>query len=377
MPTLRSAWNPVTPLAAVLVASLLALLSPPEQRPGWLGLVVVLLSPVAAFASVRALGAALARLPAAPGGAPTSAEGVLTLALRALLVAVAVLVPVTTLFTELGVRSGALGEGERALTLALPLALGALGAQLWRDLRAARAERATEVEARRRTKATLTGVAELDTLVGRPPRAAAWVAWVLGFTSAAAWVAGQVVHGQPVVSMLAKVNDRVAAGEVWRVFTATAVHGSLAALLLNGAAFFAVAPLLELLLGAPRLVFVFVVAGVAATFASYGLAAGPYLGASGAIAGVAGALLAFALRRRRDLPVATRRRAALRGALALGTVSLAAGLLPDVDLPAIAGGLAFGLVAGLAFDPPEDVRTALASVKRSPGQSLTRPALRD
>jgi membrane associated rhomboid family serine protease len=348
MPSLRSAWNPITPLGVVVLASLGALAAPAEQRPGWLGLVLLLLSPVAAFVASRALRGALARAaPLGPGaGSAPRQERVLGLALRGLLVLVAALVPLAALVTDLGVRSGKLGRGETALTLALPLLFSLLGAQLWRDLCAARRQRAAGGPPARAQRPSFTGVA----------------AWVMGFTSAAAWIADQVVRGQPIVAQLMKVDERVAAGEVWRIFTATAVHGSLAGLVLNGAAFFGVAPLLELLLGAPRLVFVFVVGGVAATSASFAAAAGPFTGASGAVAAVAGALLAFGVRRRQALPAETRRRIVLHGGVALVAVALAAGLLPDVDLAAVGGGLAFGAVAGLAFEPPEDARAALAAV---------------
>jgi len=386
MPSLRSAWNPLTPLAAVLFLSLASLAAPREQRLGWLGLVLIVLSPVAAFLSLRALRSALARaapVPAAgaaqvtqvtqePGAAgaagPAGPSGrVLRASLRALLAVVAFLVPLSALVTEYGAQNGQLAPAERALTLALPFAFWVLGAQLWRDLGLARGHArgpGAPAQTRSTERASITGLAALDARIGRRPRAAARIAWVLAFVSAASWIATQVVHAQPIVGLLMKENDRIREGEVWRVFTATAVHGSLTALILNGAAFFAVAPLLELLLGAPRLVFVFLVGGVAATLASFALApSAPYMGASGAVAAVAGALLAFGARSPR-LPAVTRRRTVRHGAVALAAVALAGALLPEVDLPAVGGGLLFGLLAGLAFEPPQDTREALELTPR-------------
>jgi membrane associated rhomboid family serine protease len=368
MPSLRSAWNPVTPLAAVLVLSLAALLAPADQRPGWLGLIVLLLSPVAAIASVRAVRSAMARVPAAPpGGAPPRAERWLSAGLQTLVAVLAWLGPLTVLLAELARQRGELRTGEMAILVALPPTLGILGARLWRDLRAVRGDRATTVEPWRLARASVTGLPELDARIGRPPRAAPRIAWVLGFTSAAAWVAAQVVRGQPILSLLMKVNERIRDGEVWRIFTAPLVHGSLAALVVNAWAFLAVGPLLELLLGTPRLVFVFAVGGVAGTFASFALAPGPFLGAAGAVAAVAAAVLALAARLGRRLPAATRRRAFIHGCLALGLVAVGAVLLPEVDLPAVGGGAVFGALAGLAFDPPEDARVALQWTAR-PGR---------
>lgn len=357
MPSPRSPWLPVAPVLALLVLSVATLAAPADQRLGWSALALVVGGPLALLAGLLLLRAELKRLPApVTGEGPAPAERSLLFLLRAVLVAGPLLGPLLVVFTEYALAQRATSVPTAVLNLALPFVFPLVGVRLWRDLRALRAHRAEGLPPEAAPRPSVTGDAAVDARIGRPPRAAARLTWGVGFVSALAWIS----PGHALIAQLAKVNDRIRGGEVWRLFTATAVHDELPALVLNGVAFLAVAPLLELLLGGPRLVFAFVVGGVVATGASYLLfPAATYMGASGAVAAAAGALLALALRRRAVLPDALWRRLLARGAAAIATLFVGALVLPDTDFAALGGGLALGVLAGLAFAPPEDARAAL------------------
>ena len=114
-----------------------------------------------------------------------------------------------------------------------------------------------------------------------------------------------------------------------------------------------VGPFMERLLGNVGFLIVYLACGIAGSVCS--LAWHPYLvsvGASGAIFGLYGALIGFLILRRDSIPppVLTR---ILKGALIFLAYNAVFGLLKSgTDLAAHAGGLAGGLVCGLAISTP-------------------------
>jgi rhomboid protease GluP len=136
-------------------------------------------------------------------------------------------------------------------------------------------------------------------------------------------------------------------GEWWRVVTSLFLHGSLLHLLFNMIALWQVGQLVERLFGSLRFTALYLIAGVCGSLAS--VLWNPQVnsvGASGAIFGIVGGLLAFTRRENSGVPptVVSDLRGSLLPFLAF---NLAAGFLyPHTDNAAHLGGLAGGWLAG-------------------------------
>jgi membrane associated rhomboid family serine protease len=139
-------------------------------------------------------------------------------------------------------------------------------------------------------------------------------------------------------------------GQWWRLLTASFVHANLLHLLLNGLMLLVLGWRLERYIGAWRVGLIFLLTGWGAAVISFGLTLHNrdfVVGSSGAIFGLGGALIGYALRNRAIL---------LHQALLLSLV-LAANLLlvaavPGVDQRAHLTGLAGGLFFGYLGTPP-------------------------
>jgi len=171
----------------------------------------------------------------------------------------------------------------------------------------------------------------------------------------------------------------LAAGEWWRLVSPVLVHANLLHLLFNMYALWIFGPLVEQLYGSGRFLLMFVCTAAAGSVASY-LFTGPApsVGASGAIFGLLGVLLAVS---RVHRPVMDRRARAIMGQIGFIIVLnllLGFGLMANVDNAAHVGGLLAGLWLGFVL-PPVRVET-LASywrVARTPGQAPERLAAGD
>jgi MYXO-CTERM domain-containing protein len=90
-------------------------------------------------------------------------------------------------------------------------------------------------------------------------------------------------------------------GQWWRLFTVMVLHAGLIHYLFNSYALYAFGPVLEQALGGPRFLALYVGSGFVGAAASFGLHhTALSVGASGAIFGLLGALVAFFWRRRRS-----------------------------------------------------------------------------
>ncbi len=152
-------------------------------------------------------------------------------------------------------------------------------------------------------------------------------------------------------SRFAKVDARIRAGEWWRLFTASFLHGGFVHLAVNGFALYVIGPTVERLYGRLRFFAVFLLGGALGFAASTVFIRNPSLGASAGLFALLGALLGFAVRERRRLdPLA--RRAMIREILTVAGVNLAFGLMvPFVDNAAHVGGFVGGLALGVLLRP--------------------------
>ncbi len=150
-------------------------------------------------------------------------------------------------------------------------------------------------------------------------------------------------------------GQQIAAGEYWRLLSAMFLHSGWMHFGLNAFGLFVVGQLLEPLYGHSRFTAIYILAGLAGSVTSYAfnLSLMPNaigMGASGALFGVLGALVAFFLSHRNQLGDMGRR--SLVGLLLLAGVNLVFGLVTaGVDNYAHIGGFVCGFVLGLAFSP--------------------------
>lgn len=117
-------------------------------------------------------------------------------------------------------------------------------------------------------------------------------------------VASGLAFGGPwLVRLGASYAPAILGGQLWRLVTAMFLHADVLHLLFNGWALFQLGALVELWMGSRRFALVYFVSGLAGSLASVGwdLVSGqavPSVGASGAVFGLLGALIAFLGRRR-------------------------------------------------------------------------------
>jgi rhomboid protease GluP len=169
-------------------------------------------------------------------------------------------------------------------------------------------------------------------------------------------VFGPKVQGESLLVVLgASWAEPVLAGQVWRLATAMFLHAGILHLLVNAWALYQLGALVEILLGSARLAAIYFASGLVGSLASvaWDLATGravPSVGASGAIFGLLGALIAFLLRHRDRLrPEA---RSLLLQLLFWAGINIVFGFTtPMIDNAAHLGGLAAGFVLGAFVRP--------------------------
>jgi rhomboid protease GluP len=194
-----------------------------------------------------------------------------------------------------------------------------------------------------------------EQLLRRPPKSTATltllVANVLLFITAALGGAGWFIPNAAIeIAAGSNFGALTAHGEWWRLVTALFVHFGIIHLLFNMWALAAFGALSERLLGITSFVFIYFVSGIAANLASISLRPSiDTAGASGAIFGILGALLAVYWRNKRTLPftVVQSERTAV---FMFASFALLGGFLyKGIDNAAHLGGLITGLLLGFTL----------------------------
>jgi rhomboid protease GluP len=145
--------------------------------------------------------------------------------------------------------------------------------------------------------------------------------------------------------------------EYWRLISSAFVHGGLIHLALNMWSLLVIGPLVERLYGNAAYAVLYLAAGVGGAIAS--VAWSPVrvsVGASGAICGVLGALVAFLLVHRRSIPLLVLRPLRANAIGYVVFIAILGALVPNIDQQAHLGGLAVGFVGGLVLSRPWPVR---------------------
>jgi membrane associated rhomboid family serine protease len=154
-------------------------------------------------------------------------------------------------------------------------------------------------------------------------------------------------------------------GEAWRLASSVFLHGGLGHLVVNMWCLARIGPLIERLYGPLAFAAIYALSGLGGSLLSLlDLPTTPVVGASGAIFGLCGALLAFLARQPRAIPPLLVR--PLRAsAWSFVVINVGLGLLsPGVANAAHVGGLAVGVLAGWLMMRPWPARLATARPAR-------------
>jgi rhomboid protease GluP len=167
---------------------------------------------------------------------------------------------------------------------------------------------------------------------------------------------GTEVSPNALVDYGALVPRMVQNGQWWRLFTDIFLHASIPHILFNMTSLFAIGVLAERLYGSIKFLAIYLGAGLAGSLVSFGydVLTGkdlltPHVGASGAIFGVAGALLTIRFQRSEVIPLRVRQQ--ISGWLvALVGINLAISFVtPYIDNSAHIGGLLGGIALSFLF----------------------------
>lgn len=156
--------------------------------------------------------------------------------------------------------------------------------------------------------------------------------------------------GGELVKLGVKNNELIAQGEYWRLLTAMFLHIAMVHVFSNMLALYALGPQVESTFGQVRFLVVYSLSGLLGSGLSYLLSPDLSLGASGAIYGLLGALVAYFARNHQAFGEYGRRGLAnLLGVIALNLLITVT--VPFIDLWGHAGGLLGGLALGWALAP--------------------------
>lgn len=186
------------------------------------------------------------------------------------------------------------------------------------------------------------------------------VTWILIVICLVLWVAAEATEGSTspgvLLMMGAKLGALIWKGQWWRLFSSLFLHAGATHLLLNCYALLWIGPYLEATLGSIRYLFLFLFCGCMGNTLSLVLSPQVSVGSSGAIMGIAGALISHALSRPRQIS-AQFRRIILFGLLPAVLYNFSYGiLLRGVDNFAHLGGFLSGIIAGFLLPARGEVR---------------------
>ncbi len=171
-------------------------------------------------------------------------------------------------------------------------------------------------------------------------------ALIFGFTL----FRGFLVSPESITAAGALVRSRVLDGEVWCLATSMFLHGGIDHLFGNCVGLYILGMATEQAFGLSRTAIVYFAAGLAGASASVVMSPGPSVGASGAIFGLLGAVIAFFFKHGNHFHV---RDKVIGNVLLLwaGYSVVAAFFEPYIDNAAHVGGLVAGAAAGLVLTP--------------------------
>ena len=179
--------------------------------------------------------------------------------------------------------------------------------------------------------------------------------WILIAINLILWIAteftGDSEDPKTLIEFGALFGPLIAIGEYWRLFAAMFLHVGLMHLLFNVFALFVFGRIVERVFGHIKFITIYILAGLTGSIASFSfnpISIGA--GASGAIFGILGALVAyFSMNRKRHGAMG---RQSLTGLVVISSINLLLGFItPGIDNWAHIGGLATGFLIGSVLTP--------------------------
>jgi rhomboid protease GluP len=152
-----------------------------------------------------------------------------------------------------------------------------------------------------------------------------------------------------VLSFGAKIREAIAAGQAWRLMTPIFIHIGTWHIFVNMYSLFALGPAVERFFGSTRMLAVYLISGVGGVALSNLLSANASAGASGAIFGLLGALVAFFSQHRTVF--GRRGMMQFRHLLIVALLNLMLGLMPGIDNWGHMGGLLSGALVTYFLGP--------------------------
>jgi len=182
-----------------------------------------------------------------------------------------------------------------------------------------------------------------------PPVTLATIA-VLALVFLAEVAQGALASRRGIVAAGALVRERVAAGEYWRLLSATFLHGGVDHLVGNAIALYILGMVCEHAFGRSQFVLLYVVSALAGSLVSVLTSPGPSVGASGAIFGLQGAAIVLFRSHRDRLLLRDRRVGVVLVVWAIYTI--VGGLMtPLIDNGAHVGGALGGTLVARRLHP--------------------------
>lgn len=158
----------------------------------------------------------------------------------------------------------------------------------------------------------------------------------------AAYLSGNIFSfsNDVLISLGAKENSLIQSGEYYRLFTCMFLHGGIVHIFFNMYALYAIGPFVEETYGKYKYLLIYIVSGILASIFSFVFTTAVSIGASGAIFGLFGAILAFGLKNRSRV-----NKKFLSNILSVIVINLFIGAtLPGIDNFAHLGGLIGGVI---------------------------------
>lgn len=148
------------------------------------------------------------------------------------------------------------------------------------------------------------------------------------------------------IKLGAKYNELIAEGQYYRLISCMFLHGGLLHVALNMYALYSIGPLVERLYGRTKYIIIYFASGILSSLFSYALSDSVSVGASGAIFGLLGTTLVFAVKARKNIG-----RDFLRNIASVIIINLIIGFtMSNIDNYGHLGGLVGGILITLILD---------------------------
>jgi rhomboid protease GluP len=153
------------------------------------------------------------------------------------------------------------------------------------------------------------------------------------------------INNEVLVAFGAKYNPYIQSGQYYRLLTCMFLHGGVIHIALNMYSLYSIGPLVEKLYGRSKYLVIYFLTGIIASLSSYIFSTGLSVGASGAIFGLLGAVLAYAFKERNNIG-----KDFYRNVVSVLVANLIIGLsIANIDNFAHIGGAVSGVILGEIF----------------------------